>query len=37
MGLIQLKKNEVIHRKGDTVQTLEILVKGKVAVSIDGY
>ena len=36
MGLIQLKKNEVIHRKGDTVQTLEILVKGKVAVTIDG-
>ncbi|WP_026494810.1 cyclic nucleotide-binding domain-containing protein [Butyrivibrio sp. WCD3002] len=36
MGLVNLKANEIIHKKGDTVETIEIVVKGKVCVTIDG-
>ncbi len=38
MGLINLKPNEVIHKEGDKVETVEIVVKGKVIIEIeDGY
>lgn len=36
MGLIQLKPNEILHKKGDAVETLEIIVKGKMSISIEG-
>ena len=35
MGLINVKANEVIHKKGDCVKTIEIVVKGKVSVNSD--
>ena len=33
MGLVNLKANQVIHKKGDKVETLEIVVKGKVSAA----
>ena len=35
MGLVNLKANEVIHKKGDKVETIEIVVKGKVCITVD--
>ncbi len=35
MGLVNLKTNEVIHKKGDKVETIEIVVKGKVCITVD--
>ncbi len=36
MGLITLKQNQVLHKSGDIVETLEIVVKGSVSVIIEG-
>ncbi len=36
MGLITLNSNQVIHRSGDKVESLEIVVKGSVSVSANG-
>ncbi len=35
MGIINLKSNETIHKRGEKVETIEIIVKGKVSVSVD--
>ncbi len=36
MGLINLKKNEVLHKAGEKVDTIEIVLKGRVSITIDG-
>ncbi|WP_022760241.1 hypothetical protein [Butyrivibrio sp. AD3002] len=36
MGLIALAKNQVLHKCGDKVETLEIVVKGSVCIAIEG-
>ncbi|WP_051656676.1 Crp/Fnr family transcriptional regulator [Butyrivibrio sp. AE3004] len=36
MGLITLNPNQILHKAGDKVETLEIIVKGSVSISIDG-
>lgn len=36
MGLITLNPNQVLHKCGDKVETLEIVVKGSVSVIIEG-
>ena len=34
MGLIKLEKGQVLHKAGaDTVETLEVLVKGSIKIS----
>ena len=35
MGLVNLKPNEIIHKKGDKVETVEIVVKGKVIIELE--
>jgi len=35
MGLINLKPNEIIHKSGDKVETVEIVVKGKVIIELE--
>ncbi|WP_408070897.1 hypothetical protein [Butyrivibrio sp. JL13D10] len=36
MGLITLNQNQILHKAGDKVETLEIVVKGSVSIAIDG-
>ena len=36
MGLLTLNPNQVLHKSGDKVETLEIVVKGSVSIAIDG-
>ncbi|WP_051204495.1 Crp/Fnr family transcriptional regulator [Butyrivibrio sp. VCD2006] len=36
MGLLTLNPNQVLHRSGDKVETLEIVVKGSVSIAIEG-
>ena len=36
MGLLSLNPNQVLHKSGDKVETLEIVVKGSVSIAIDG-
>lgn len=36
MGLITLNPNQVLHKTGDKVETLEIVVKGSVSVIMEG-